>query len=288
MAGYNRGIVATRKLNEKNKARLRSTGDTELGFINGSLSHINKDEKRRLDAADKKDRLTASDAYDISLREKVEADIVREAEGGTFNPFTGMIGYHPPAQGMQHDDSDHSYHATKLNPDTNSQEPDYSVPLKSTEQFAASETDISAALSRYTKDEQIGYEQYGGLSEVERASYLGKFDITPEKLKYISDLETKPFEFLQQGAALEREQLGATFEKGYGEASAASKQAMDASGLKSSGAITGGFQQQLKGLTRDYQAGSKAVGLGLEQDVYTEQQRQMEKLWGQIGTVSQG
>ena len=44
MAGYNRGIVATRKLNEKNKARLRATGDTEFGFIKGRLSHINKDE----------------------------------------------------------------------------------------------------------------------------------------------------------------------------------------------------------------------------------------------------
>ena len=32
----------------------------------------------------------------------------------------------------------------------------------------------------------------------------------------------------------------------------------------------------------------KASQLGLEQDTYTEKQRQMEKLWGQVGTVSQG
>ena len=57
MAVYSEGIVATRKLNEKNKARLRATGDTEFGVIKGRLSHINKDEKAQL---------TAADAYDIS------------------------------------------------------------------------------------------------------------------------------------------------------------------------------------------------------------------------------
>jgi hypothetical protein len=281
MAGYNRDIVATRNLNKRNKARLRSTGDTELGFINGRLSHINKDEKRRL---------TAADAYDISLRERVEAEIVSEAEGGTINPFTGMKEYHAPAQGQQHDDSGHKAHVMVTKTDDQGvpyQEQDYLQPLFTTEQFAADEELLGTALSGYTEDEQIGYEQYGGLSEVERASYLGKFDITPEKLKFISPLETKPFEFLQQGAALEREQLGATFGKGYEESSAALKQNIVGSGLKSSGAITGGFQQQLQGLTRDYQAGAKAVGLGLEQDIYTEQKRQMDKLWQQIGMVSQ-
>mgnify|MGYP003149722696 CR=1 FL=1 len=38
MAGYNRGIVATRKLNEKNKARLGRGGDTKIREVDNRES----------------------------------------------------------------------------------------------------------------------------------------------------------------------------------------------------------------------------------------------------------
>jgi hypothetical protein len=76
MAGYNRGIVATRKLNKKNKARLGRGGDTKIREVSGRDSHVN-----------------ALEAYLIDVDRKAGEDYAKRVGAGTTNPLTGMPEY---------------------------------------------------------------------------------------------------------------------------------------------------------------------------------------------------
>ena len=290
MAGYNKGIVATRKLNEKNKARLRSTGDTELGIINGVLSHISKDEKRRIDNAEKKDRITAADAYDISLREKVESDIA-EKGAGTINPFTGMPEYWDPLG----DITDWAYET-------------FAVPYvteKAEESFKEMGSDIydfgGGARGK------LDYDTAKDMSQQELETYLyQEFDVSKDEMKYIEGFQQEPFGFLgekqdlttrelqsaygatmgalgsrEQSLGLEREglglqtrgfdiqeegltaqqaALGRTTGRGYAQATGTTATAASRSGLATSGTITQGLETQKKQLFQDYTAGTQDIG----------------------------
>ena len=77
MAGYNKGIVATRKLNERNKARLGRGGDTEIREVDGRKSHVN-----------------ALEAYLIDVNGKAGEEYTKRVGSGTVNPLTGMPEYH--------------------------------------------------------------------------------------------------------------------------------------------------------------------------------------------------
>ena len=75
----NRDIVATRKLNKKNKARLGRGGDTEIRKVDGRDSHVN-----------------ALEAYLIDVNNKAGEEYTKRVGAGTTNPLTGMPEYAPP------------------------------------------------------------------------------------------------------------------------------------------------------------------------------------------------
>ena len=79
MAGYNRGIVATRKLNDNNKARLGRGGDTEIREVDGKKSHVN-----------------ALEAYLIDVEGRAGEEYTKKVGSGTINPLTGMPEYQNP------------------------------------------------------------------------------------------------------------------------------------------------------------------------------------------------
>ena len=76
MAEYNRGIVATRKLNKENKARLGRGGDTKIRKVDGKDSHVN-----------------ALEAYLIDVNGKAGEDYAKRVGSGGTNPLTGMPEY---------------------------------------------------------------------------------------------------------------------------------------------------------------------------------------------------
>jgi hypothetical protein len=293
MAGYNRGIVATRKLNERNKARLRSTGDTEFGFIKGRLSHINKEEKGRL---------TAADAYDISLRERVEKDIA-EKGAGTINPFTGMPEYHamtidenanPETSTIDRmkvlhnaDLQDGVHMTTELtkwgNPIidysqaaydayvdaggtwTGSPYQEQDLPLTGRQDYETLSTADDDVMSQYLADEF-------GLTGGDYTEYITPFQEEPfdflKRDRYLAgkritlggDKLTSTRDLTLEGLTGQQETLGRTTGRAYGQATRGAEMAMGRSGLATSGTITSGLKKQMKELTTDYTAGTQEIG----------------------------
>ena len=72
----NRDIVATRKLDKNNKARLGRGGDTEIRNVDGRESHVN-----------------ALEAYLIDVDGKAGEEFTKRVGSGEINPFTGMPEY---------------------------------------------------------------------------------------------------------------------------------------------------------------------------------------------------
>ena len=72
----NRDIVATRKLNKENKARLGRGGDTEIRKVAGKDSHVN-----------------ALEAYLIDVDRKAGEEYAQRVGSGGTNPLTGMPEY---------------------------------------------------------------------------------------------------------------------------------------------------------------------------------------------------
>ena len=329
MAGYNRGIVATRKLNEKNKARLKSTGDTEFGFIKGRLSHINKEEKARL---------TAADAYDISLRERVESDIA-EKGAGTINPYTGMPEYGwgedwwnrniKPIGSMSLPDAS-VYVGTGGAIDTSEERAGTLVNAPSFDDvsvgsignlFSGEEED--PGLFQGTGAGQKSYDELQAMTPEERAEYTKtEFGIGEGYEQYMTGFQQEPFGFLGEskdlstrglestyGATMgalgsQQTALGRTTGRGLREAGRGRDIAAKKSGLASSGTITQAYETQKKDLFQDYTAGMKDIGrqrgtalesltlgkegadLGFRTGTYTEQQRQLEQYYDDIGLIS--
>ena len=75
----NRDIVATRKLNKENKARLGRGGDTEIRKVDGRDSHVN-----------------ALEAYLIDVNGKAGEEYAKRVGSGGTNPLTGMPEYQDP------------------------------------------------------------------------------------------------------------------------------------------------------------------------------------------------
>ena len=228
---------------------------------------LNKDNKAKLgrrgdtkirEVDNRESHVNALEAYLIDVNGKAGEEYAKRVGAGTVNPLTGMPEYH--------EEKDNGVIIVHTH-DEDSDEIIYQDPSKNLD-------------SEVTP---VDY-SYEGLKDVTSAQ-LTKFDASfgAEDVKYFQDIFTdKPFDFLKKGAGLEKEQLGTTFGRGYQESTAAKQQAISQSGLKSSGAITGAFEKQIKGLTQDYQAGMKGTQLGLEEGVYSEQQRQLDEYWDMI------
>lgn len=312
MAGYNKGIVATRKLNKNNKAKLGRGGDTKIREVGGRKSHVN-----------------ALEAYLIDVNGKAGEEYARRVGAGTVNPITGMPEYHSPPKRSTgsgvvyksaHDDTTHSH-------------PQLAAPGSTVD----SSHDWSEGGQTYTPEQKINwdaknsdlfakgapsYEELATSDEAKLATHLTAFDegLGVEDVKYFQDIFTdKPFEFLEQQQALttrglqsaygatmgalgsQEATLGRTAGRGLRGASQGRAAAASRSGLATSGTITQAYETQKKDLFQDYSAGMADIGrergtaldtltlgkdtadLDLKTGIYAEQQRQMDEYWDMIG-----
>ena len=271
----NRDIVATRKLNKENKARLGRGGDTKIREVDGRDSHVN-----------------ALEAYLIDVDRKAGQEYALRVGAGTTNPLTGMPEYHELEEGHVHEDA--------ANPNSNFK-PNRAGALLP---YFMNVAEHSEGLGN------LSYEEYEALDPTMKESYLRSMDITEDKLKYISEFEQKPFEFLEEEKGLTeefalgqkglsekgllatkeasareadvaragvgetyrgaRESLGRELAAGstaigrsMAQARTGAESAMARSGLATSGTISGAMGQQMKALTQDYGQLTKGYTQGL-------------------------
>ena len=166
MAGYSKDIVATRKLNKKNKASLGRYGDTEIRPVDGVDSHV-----------------TLAEALDIDRRGKAAEDYTKAVGAGTINPFTGMPEFH---KGDHDEETDHQTHATKTvyddmgNPST---ETDWNQPLYTMGDIQGS-TSLQENIWERTNtyEGQLDYSTLSGMDEMQKTQYLTNFGLTQDDL----------------------------------------------------------------------------------------------------------
>jgi len=290
MAGYSKGIVATRKLNDNNKAKLGRGGDTKIREVDNKKSHVN-----------------ALEAYLIDVNGKAGEDYAKRVGAGTINPLTGMPEYHAP--GLRSSGSGNDVHTVykSAHDDTTHSHPGQNVAEGSRQE---STHDWSEGSQTYTPEQKINWDaqnsdlfeggnmpDYDVLStqdEAGLATTLTAFDedLGIKDVAYFQDIFTdEPFDFLEQqqdlttrglesaygatmGALGSREKtlglqregltaqqtaLGRTTGRGLREAGKGRDIAISRSGLATSGTITQGYETQKKDLFQDYTAGTKDI-----------------------------
>ena len=204
MAGYNRDIVATRKLNNSNKAKLGRGGDTKIRTVDGRKSHVN-----------------AFEAYMIDVKGRVGQEYTKKVGSGTINPYTGMPEYHELTPAGRGED------ALKIMEIHNSTWDSASGTHSGGGEGYGSEGftdfgsgDIDADWKSYQQGsfaESVIDPTYENLSSV-TASQLTGFDenLGADDVQYFQDIfSDKPFEFLKteqtralSGIGLQEEGLG--------------------------------------------------------------------------------
>ena len=257
MAGYNRDIVATRKLNKKNKARLGRKGDTKIREVEGRDSHVN-----------------ALEAYLIDVNGRVGEDYAKRVGAGTINPLTGMKEYHPPelAQGERnqyyysgpHDDSEHTH--PQIVDSTMIYNPDHDWGQVAGELQDWQQQPSNNNLNNYQPlSGRQDYETLSDLSSGDLEKYLrSEFGMAADSMEYIKGFQEEPFGFIGEqqklttGRALETKEFT---EKGL----LASKEAAG----REAEVATAGVQETLTGaresLGREFAAGSRGIGSGMTQ-----------------------
>jgi hypothetical protein len=307
----NRNIVATRKLNKKNKARLGRGGDTKIRKVDGKDSHVN-----------------ALEAYLIDVDKKAGEEYAKRVGSGTTNPLTGM----PEYQGTRSKPTDQNW---KEGDKMNVWEEGGTGYIYYTYQNndwvetgrgpgggdGASEDNWFMNWNEVSTGGGGDPFSYENLSDV-TGKQLSAFDPTlgVDDVKYFQDIfSDKPFEFLGKEQALatkglesaygatmgalgsQQAALGRTTGRGLGQAAGARDIAASKSGLATSGTITQGYETQKKELLQDYTTGIKDIGrekgtaletlqlgkegvaLDLETGTYAEQQKQLDEYWDMIG-----
>ena len=285
MAGYSKGIVDTRKLNKNSKARLGRKGDTKIRKVDNRESHVN-----------------ALEAYLIDVNGKAGEEYAKRVGAGTVNPLTGMPEYH---EANDHSTADHKAHGTTTttddegNPITTT---NYNQPLYTTAEVTSNVSLLESGYEKQAEDivGEQSYESLTDMSDIQRQGMLLKdFGIGQDYMKYISPFETKPFDFIRQGADIERSQLGQDRSKlGYDISGAAgdildeSRGQVSGAGFEGSGGITSQLNKQMKGLTQSYNMGMKSIGLqdtaiGLQEDqnIYAEQRKQREGFYTDVAAA---
>ena len=316
MAGYNRGIVATRKLNKENKARLGRRGDTEIRKVEGKDSHVN-----------------ALEAYLIDVDRKAGEDYAKRVGAGTTNPLTGMPEYHTSPVGgdinhrfyLEHDDSQHTHANTPAKYAEYSSDWPWGPEIPNT------------LVDWETPEGRQDYETLAGYTEDELEVYLkSEFDLGKDRMQYIEGFKEEPFDFLKDQQALterglksaygdtmgalagkektlglQMEGIGRTAGRGLSQATGAASTAASRSGLATSGTITSGLEAQTRGLFEDYTADVKGVEIGMgdvrrekgtaaetlqlgvegadldyRQAEYAEKQRQLDELYADVGAAN--
>ena len=311
MAGYNRGIVATRKLNEKNKANLGRGGDTKIRKVDGKDSHVN-----------------ALEAYLIDVNGKAGEEYAKRVGAGTVNPLTGMPEYHKPSMMVSggkavystaHLDITHSHPQTVFRGTEYSSDHDWS---EAGQTYTLEQETAWAEQNKESWEKPPTYEELSSDDPADIAKQLTEFDpnLGAEDVKYFQDIFTDvPFGFLGEeqdlttrglksayGATMgalgsQQAALGRTTGRGFREAGKGRDIAVSRSGLATSGTITQGYETQKKDLFQDYTAGmgdikrergtaletltlgKEGAGLDFRTAEYAEQQRQLDEYWDMIG-----
>ena len=299
MAGYSKGIVDTRKLNDNNKARLGRRGDTKIREVGGRDSHVN-----------------ALEAYLIDVNGKAGEDYTKAVGAGTINPLTGMPEYHPALQSYSAADNNWHWDAHDDSQHTHENQPGTDA-IKAGASF-----DWGPELSTDTAPNDYSYE---GLSDV-TGGQLKAFDpeLGEDDVKYFKDIFTDvPFGFLEEQQTLatkglesaygdtigalgsQQATLGRTTGLGFTQATKGAEEMTRKANMAFSGTVTQGLEAQKKQLLQDYTAGmgdikrergsaldtltlgKEGADLDYRTDVYGEQQRQMDEYWAMIGMRQQ-
>jgi hypothetical protein len=269
----NRDIVATRKLNKKNKARLGRGGDTKIREVDGRDSHVN-----------------ALEAYLIDVDRKAGEDYAKRVGAGTTNPLTGMPEYHPvgytwdSAGDMKfeaHDDSQHTHE--------NIPSGDYEYGWDYGNEIP-NITDPNTGGAWTAPTGRQTYETLSGYDPEQLETYLqSEFDMADDSMQYIEGFKQEPFGFIGEQQALTTDKafktkgfterglestygatmgalgsqqaaLGRTTGRGLGQAGKGRDIAASRSGLATSGTITQAYETQKKDLFQDYTAGMGDIG----------------------------
>ena len=227
----NRNIVATRKLNKKNKARLGRGGDTKIRKVDGKDSHVN-----------------ALEAYLIDVNRKAGEEYTKRVGSGATNPLTGMPEYHTE-ESQQHKHADEN--------DPNSA---YLLPANTPKGYeigyVAEDKGITGRQS---------YETLSGMDEGMLESYLqGEFGMADDSMQYIEGFKEEPFGFLGEqqdlttGRALETKEFT---EKGL----LASKEAAGREAEVATAGIGETYRGARESLGMEFTAGSRAIGQSMTQ-----------------------
>ena len=307
----NRDIVATRKLNKENKARLGRGGDTKIREVGGRDSHVN-----------------ALEAYLIDVNGKAGEEYAKRVGSGTTNPLTGMPEYHMPEtekQGVNriwlaHDDTKHKHEGAPSAGEIF----DDGGTWDSQAKWSSTATG-TLPIDKWTAPEgRQTYETLSGYDPEQLEKYLqSEFDMADDSMQYIEGFKEEPFGFLGEGKALSEKglesaygttmgTLGRTAGRGFREAGKGRDIAASRSGLATSGTITQAYETQKKDLFQDYRAGmgdirqerGTALGaltlgkdvagydydytvagasLDFDKNTFSEQQRQLDEYWEMIG-----
>jgi len=295
----NRDIVATRKLNKKNKARLGRGGDTRIRKVDGRDSHVN-----------------ALEAYLIDVNKKAGERYAKRVGAGTTNPLTGMPEYHPAgstwdsAGNMKfeaHDDSQHTHENTPSGDyeygwDYGNEIPNITDPNTGGAWMAPTGRQTYETLSDYTPEQLETYlqsefgmggdsmqyiegfkqEPFGFLGEQQDISEAGATftrdidqrelgDVRTDTLSGLKNLRTDTLSGLKTGYAdtmgafgSQQATLGRQMGRGFGQAAQSAGQATKRSNMAFSGTITQGLESQQKQLFQDYSAGMKDIQRGMQ------------------------
>ena len=267
MAGYNKGIVDTRKLNEKNKASLGRGGDTKIREVGGRRSHVN-----------------ALEAYLIDVNGKAGEEYAKRVGAGTINPLTGMPEYH---------DDETTYPEGHIHIGGGEvlgkgERPDYDY-LEGLNKYQLANYlgqtfGVEGMLDKMQYMEGFQEEPFGFLEEQQKlttsrageekrfterglqsayGATMGALSSREQSLELQREglgLKTRGFDIQEEGLTAQQATLGRTTGRGYAQATGAAATAVSRSGLATSGTITQGLETQNKQLFQDYTAGTQDIG----------------------------
>ena len=256
MAGYSKGIVDTRKLNENSKAKLGRGGDTKIREVDNRASHVN-----------------ALEAYLIDVNGKAGEDYAKRVGAGTVNPLTGMPEY---THEVGHSSSD----LMPLGGLEGRQDYETLSNLSQDELeiYLRGEFDIGADKMQYI--EPFEQEPFGFLRETQalttgRAGDIRGFAERGLESAYGTTMGTLGSR--EKALGLQMGDIRRTAERGFDQTAQGAGQATRESNMAFSGTITQGLETQKKQLFQDYTAGSKGVQIGME-DIGRERGTALETL----------
>ena len=232
----NRDIVATRKLNKKNKARLGRGGDTKIREVDGRDSHVN-----------------ALEAYLIDVDKKAGEEYTKRVGSGTTNPLTGMPEYYDPDKVSYEDWQGMDPH------ERNKMLADWGIGDENLK-FIDPVTGEARKELAFAEREQTLAESTAGATKEFTEKGLG---LTMGAATRAQEAATRQAGVatagITAGAAGTREALGRQLSagsrgigRGMAQARAGAESAAAKSGFARSGTVTGAMGQQMKALTQDY------------------------------------